>query len=190
MTTDQVASITPAGTGTASPQRRAAEAAEALAAEGKSVTNRAVRERAGVAMAVAAEAVKVWNDRVAEQSQAPEPPDTVLARFAGIWREAYTAAGNHFAVERDGLMVKIRASDEEIRSLTQDLSESDSRVGELAVALEQARTEIEQGTHDAEQALVAERARADRAEGALEAVTAERDRLLAQLEAARSKSRG
>lgn len=167
-------------------QRRAAEAAEALAAEGKPVTNRAVRERAGVAMAVATEAAREWNERAAEQTQVPDAPDAVLARFTGIWREAYTVARDRLDVERDALAARLGTAEGEVASLTQDLTESDARVGELETALEQARAEVERVTRDAEQAAAAERSRADRAEGALAAVTAERDRLLAQLEPVRS----
>lgn len=182
------------------PERRAAEAAETLAAEGRPVTNRAVRDRAGVAMAVAAEAARQWNERVAGQAQVPDAPDAVLARFAGLWREAYIVARDQLAAERDALTVRLQASEDEIRSLTEDLSESDARVAELEAALGQSRAEIEHVTRDAEQAagaaaaehadaLSGERSRADRAEGALGAVTAERDRLLAQLDRRKGSAR-
>lgn len=202
MTTEQSAPTDPTTpTDPIDPQRRAAAAAEALAAEGRPVTNRAVRERAGVAMAVAAEAASEWNERAAEQAQVPEAPDTLLARFAGIWREAYVVARDQLAAERDALTLRLHASENEVQSLTEDLSESDARVAELEAALGQARAEIEHVTRDAEQAadaavaehaaaLSGERSRADRAEGALEAVTAERDRLLAQLETTRSTTSG
>lgn len=193
--------MTAESTAPTEPQRRAAEAAEALAAEGKTVTNRAVRERAGVAMAVAVEAARAWNEHTAGLAQVPDAPDTVLARFAGIWREVYTVARDQWTAERAALSVKLQASDDEIRSLTKDLAESDARVAELEAALQQTRAEFDVVTRDAERAAAAadavqaaalsgERSRADRAEGALEAVTGERDRLLAQLETTRSTTSG
>lgn len=170
-------------------KRRAAEAAEALAAEGLPVTNRAVRARAGVSMAVAAEAAGTWNEREAARTHIPEAPESVTARFGGIWREAYSAAHDLFAAERETLTGRLRVAEEESRSLTGDLTTSDGRVAELEAELERVRTDAEQAAaataaaHAAE--LSAERSRGDRAEGALGAVTTERDRLLRQIEAAR-----
>ena len=182
------------------PQRRAAVAAKALAAEGKPVTNRTVRERAGVAMAVAAEAAREWSAHAVEQTQVPEAPESVRVRVAAIWREAYFAARDEFAAERDSLTGKLHVSDDEIESLTKDLTESEARIAELEAALKLALATAEQAARDAEQAaaavaaeqiaaLVGERSRADRAEGALEVVTAERDRILTQMETARASTR-
>ncbi|WP_426303137.1 hypothetical protein [Arthrobacter sp. R-11] len=183
------------------PERRAAEAAEALAAEGVPVTNRAVRAKAGVSMAVAAEAATTWNQRAAAQVHIPEAPEFVTARFGGIWREAYSAARDLFAAERETLTGRLRVAEEENRSLTADLTTSDGRVAELEAELERVRTDLERVRTDAEQAaaaataahaaeLSAERSRGDRAEGALDAVTKERDRLLKRLEPARPPADG
>lgn len=161
-------------------QLKAAAAAESLAAEGQPVTNRTVRQRAGVAMAVAAEAARAWNDAAAQVAAVAELPDTVLARFQGIWREAYIAARDEFAVEREALAIKLRASDEERDALTKDLTDIESRIAQLT-----ADGEAERADHHRK--LAVERSRADRAEGALDAVTAERDRLLAQLERTHDK---
>lgn len=166
------------------PKRRAAEAAEALAAEGLLVSSRAVRARAGVSMAVANEAATTWNEREAAQAHIPEAPESVTARFGGIWREAYSGARDLFTAERETLTGRLRIAEEEIKSLTADLTTSDARVAELEAELERVRTDAEQAAaaHVAE--LSTERSRGDRAEGALDAVTKERDRLLKQIEAA------
>jgi hypothetical protein len=54
-------------------------AAEAVAPEGLTVTNRAVRARAGVSMAIAAEAAGTGNERVGAQAHIPEVPESVTA---------------------------------------------------------------------------------------------------------------
>ncbi|WP_190243064.1 DNA-binding protein [Arthrobacter globiformis] len=176
------------------PERRAAVAAEALAAEGLPVTSRAVRARAGVSMAVATEAATTWNEREAAQAHIPEAPESVTARFSGIWREAYSAARDLFASERETLTGRLRVVEEDNRSLTADLTTSDGRVAELEAELERVRTDAEQAAASAAAAhaaeLSAERSRGDRAEGALGAVTTERDRLLRQIEAARPPAAG
>jgi chromosome segregation ATPase len=178
-------------------QQRAAEVAEQLAAEGKPVTNRTVRERAGVAMTVAAEAAREWNERAAAEAAVPELPDTVRARLDGIWRAAYVVARDEFTIERDALGSKLRAAEDEIAGFSQDLTEAEARIEKVEVERDAAQAELQRVTRESEQAaaaavaeqtslLAVERSRADRAEGALDAVTAERDRLLAELEAARS----
>lgn len=177
-------------TSASGPKRRATEAAESLAAEGLAVTSRAVRARAGVSMAVATEAATTWNERVAAQLHIPEVPESVTARFGGIWREAYAAARDAFAAEREALTGRLRAAEEENKSLADDLTTSDARVAELEAALARAQTDAAQAVaaHAAE--LSAERSRGDRAEGALDAVTTERDRLLKQIETVRPPADG
>lgn len=183
------------------PERRAVEAAESLAAEGLPVTSRAVRARAGVSMAVATGAATTWNERAAAQAHIPGAPESVAARFDGIWRDAYSTAHDLFAAEREALTGRLRAAEEENRSLTEDLTASDARVAELQAELEQVRADAAQAALDAQQEataaaaahaaeLSAERSRADRAEGALDAMTREHNRLLNQIEAARPPADG
>ena len=54
-------------------------------------TARAIREAAGVSMAVAAATARAWNE-----SQGPEDvppvPEAVQLRLAGVWREAVAAS--------------------------------------------------------------------------------------------------
>ncbi|HET9871910.1 MAG TPA: DNA-binding protein [Propionibacteriaceae bacterium] len=127
---------------------RATEAAEQLAAEGKPVTNRTVRERAGVAMAVAAEAARVWNETAARAAAVPEIPDVVRARLNGVWREAYVAAREEFSTERGALAGKLRVVEDENQSLTKDLTEAEARIDQIQVERDaeqqQARREREQ----------------------------------------------
>ena len=73
------------------PEERAMHAAEALATDGHQVSARAVRERAGVSMAVAAAAAKAWNAGAAAAPEAPELPSALLTRFEATWREAFLA---------------------------------------------------------------------------------------------------
>ena len=178
---------------TATPQERAERAAEELAAAGHPVSSRAVRERSGVRMAIAAQTARQWNERAAEQEHVPEAPTTVRARIDGIWREAYVAAREEFLVQRDALADKLRAVEEERDALTTDLTQAESRIEFLQDECDATRAQAEQAATvvAAEHAemLAAERSRADRAEGALEAVTAERDRLLAQIKSPRSGKR-
>lgn len=109
-------------------QQRAAQAAEALAAEGNPVTNRAVRERAGVSMTVAAEAARAWNEREAEQQSVPEIPDEVRARLDGIWRTAYVAARQDFDEARAGWLGKIEAAEKDAAELTKAVAEVEQRL--------------------------------------------------------------
>lgn len=175
-------------------QRRAAEAAEALAAEGVPVTNRTVRQRAGVAMAIAAEAARQWNEAAAAITAIPETPDTVRARVDGIWREAYTVARDEFAGEREALTAKLRTAEDDRDALTKDITDAEGRLDEMQSQIDAARAEALQDAAEASAAhaeqLSAERSRADKATGGLEAVTAERDRILGELAALRAAVEG
>lgn len=69
-------------------QRRAAEAAEDLAAEGAPVTNRTVRQRAGVAMAVAAETARALDSALTTLSRgSPLAARAALASTAARRRQ-------------------------------------------------------------------------------------------------------
>ncbi|GAA4422684.1 hypothetical protein GCM10023169_17420 [Georgenia halophila] len=168
----------PEPTTASSPEGKAARAAEELAAEGNPVTNRAVRERARVSMAVAAEAARVWNELAAEQESVPDFPDDVRARFDGIWRAAYVAARQEFDEVRAGWVSRVETAQKDAAALTK-------AVAELEEQLAQEREEAHQAQRTAAGELAEAQARAAKAEGTLEAVTAERDRLLTELESAR-----
>ncbi|SNS54604.1 replication region DNA-binding N-term [Micrococcales bacterium KH10] len=180
-------------TPTEKPEERAERAAEELAADGHQVSARAVRERSGVGMSVAAEAARMWNKRAAELAHVPDAPDAVRARFDGIWREAYVAAHEEFVAQRNALADKLRAAEEDRDALTTDLTQAESRIELLQAECDAIRAEATQAAAVAAarhaEELATERSRADRAAGALEAVTAERDRLLAQIESPRPAKR-
>lgn len=157
-------------------EARAARAAEDLAAGGSPVSARAVRERAGVAMTVAAEAARTWNARMAEQQSVPDLPDDVRARLEGIWRTAYVAARQEFDEVRTGWAGKVATAEK-------DAAELAKTVADLEQQLEREQTDAHKTSQELAEvrAEIAEvRTRAAKVEGALEAVTDERDRLLAE----------
>lgn len=171
--------MSPTKTTTQTAQQRAEAAAEELSASGVVVTNRAVRERAGVSMTIASQVAQEWNARAAEQAPVPEMPDIVQKRLEGVWREIYTAAADTFGAERAGQRETIQGLEEERAALAEDLAAAEARAEQAESSVRETATAAEA---DRER-LAQERSRADRAEGALEAITAERDRLLAQVEA-------
>lgn len=162
------------------------------AAEGASVTSRAVRERSGVKMVVAADAARVWNEETARATAVPDLPQAVQLRLEGIWAEAFTAARLEFDDARAGWTSRIQHLEDEVRDLTSAVSDAeqateraeaaaakaaDRAAIELAVAQRAATERIQ----DATDLLADTASRADGAEGALGAVTAERDRLLTEI---------
>lgn len=161
-----------------SAEEKAARAAEELAAKKKAVTARSVRDLAGVSMAAATEAARVWNERAAELENVPDIPEDVLARVDGIWRAAYVAAREEFDELRAGWLSRYETSQQDVDALTKS-------VAELEEQLAREQEEAHQTQRAATKELTEAQTRAARAEGALEAVTSERDRLLAELESAR-----
>ncbi|MGJ3510150.1 DNA-binding protein [Enemella sp. A6] len=159
------------------PEQRADEAAEELAASGEAVTARAVRQRSGVRMTVAAEAARVWNERRQAEGAVPVVPETLVVRVEAIWREAYTAARAEFDTERAGWQTKLEAVEAERSSLTADI---DQLEGERDQARTDAATAIEE--------LGQYRSRADRAEASVEALQAELERVRADAAAARERA--
>lgn len=67
---------------TETPEARAEAAARDLVDTGRNVTARAVREAAGVRMAVAAEAARAWRDAVANEPEVIVPPSSGRCRGA------------------------------------------------------------------------------------------------------------
>jgi len=160
------------------PEQRAAEAAEQLGAEGTPVTARAVRERSGVRMTVAAEAARVWNEREAQAETVPDAPPAVQARFVALWREAVTVAREEFAEARAGWRTRIEQVEGERQALAEEVAqieaERDTVRGELTAAHHAATAAAAAAAHD----LLEVRSRADRAEARADTVEAERDRLI------------
>jgi hypothetical protein len=104
-----------------STQERAQAAAEALDAEGATVTARTVQQRARVSMTVAAAVAREWNKQQAAARAVPEVPAQVLARVDAIWREAVEAARAEHEAERDGWAARLASSEEERAGLNEDL---------------------------------------------------------------------
>ena len=89
------------------PEDRAETAARDLADRGLAVTARAVREAAGVRMAVAAQTAKAWREASQEDNAVtiPETPEDVKGRLDAIWADAYRAALAAVTPERDRLEI-------------------------------------------------------------------------------------
>lgn len=169
------------------PEQRATDAAETLGAEGVPVTARAVRERSGVRMTVATEAARAWNEREAQAQAVPEPPASVEARFAALWREAVAMARHEFAEARAGWQSKIEQVEAERTSLAEEVeqveTERDQASAEAAALRDQIGTERARAAADAtsaSDALAEQRSRADKSEARAEAIEAERDRLISE----------
>ncbi|MEL7978394.1 DNA-binding protein [Isoptericola sp. F-RaC21] len=178
------------------PEQRAAEAAEALAAAGHAVTARAVRERTavngpGVRTAVAAAAAREWKEREDAARTIPDRPEELERPFDVIWRTAHTLAEAAYVDERTGLQAKVQQAQDERDALARDLENVEAELDEARHALdevragaqaaaEQARERADEAAAAAAAALAAERSRADRAEASLAAVEAERDRTMAE----------
>lgn len=162
------------------PDQRAAEAAEGLAAEGVAVTARAVRERSGVRMTVAAEAARVWNERETEALAVPEPSPAVAARFAALWREAVTAARAEFAEARTGWQDRIGQVEAERDALAADVEQVETERDEARQDAAAVREQAAVASAAAAEELIGQRSRADKAEARAEAVESERDRLIVE----------
>lgn len=173
---------------TIKPEDRAARAAEELAAAGNQVSARAVRERSGVRMNIAAEAARAWNERAAEQQNVPEIPDEVRTRLDGIWRTAYVAARQDFDKARAGWVKKVETVEEDAAELTKTVAELEQRIEQERDESQKARSAAAQELAEARTESAEAQTRAAKLEGALEAVTAERDRLLTELQASRAVS--
>jgi hypothetical protein len=175
------------------PEGRAMQAAEALAAGGHQVSARAVRERAGVAMTVAAAVARAWNESAVAAPDAPELPSSLLTRFEAMWREAFLAARAEFEGERaafrEEAQTEVARLTEIVINIEHELDEqrtsSERSAAAAAQKLADVRDRLEAEVREQAALVVSERSRADKAEGALEAVTAERDRLLQEIAALR-----
>lgn len=163
------------------PEERAEAVARDLADRGVAVTARAVREAAGVRMAVAAEAARAWREATAAEDREPVPevPEDVQGRLAAIWADAYRAAVAVVSPERDRLAAEVEALGGEVEALTVAVGEVEAESDVQAARADAA--ESERATAVAERE--AQAARADRAEDRVSGLDAERDRLAEQVAA-------
>ena len=124
-----------------SPEDRAETAARDLADRGQAVTARAVREAAGVRMAVAAAAARAWREATAEDSEVevPEIPADVNARLSAIWADAYRAAVAGVAPERDRLATEAEQLRGEVEALTATVSEVEDERDEVVQQVQDAQ---------------------------------------------------
>ena len=144
------------------PEERAEAAARELADTGRAVTARAVREAAGVRMTVAAAVAKAWNEATTEDETVPVPevPADVQGRLEAIWADAYRAAWDAVAPERDRLQAEVEQLTKDAQAYIADLHEAEQVEQTLRDEIEQAnqraadaeaeaRTAVEQAQHEA-----------------------------------------
>lgn len=152
------------------PEERAEAAARELADTGRAVTARAVREAAGVRMTVAAAVAKAWNEATTEDTvvSVPEIPADVQGRLEAIWADAYRAAWDAVAPERDRLQLEMEHLTKDAQAYIADLHEAEQTEQTLRAEIDQAnqrattaeaeaRTAVEQ----AQQEVAEMRGRAD-----------------------------
>lgn len=128
---------------TQTPEDRAEATARDLADRGMAVTARAVREAAGVRMAVAAAAARAWREAATEahEVEVPAVPEDVSARLAAIWADAYRAAVAVVTPERDRLAAEADELRTEVEALTATVSEVEDERDQATQQRETARTE-------------------------------------------------
>lgn len=169
-------------------EQRATTAAEALSAEGASVTARAVRQRSGVKMSVAADAARQWNQHQASQAATPDVPEEVQTRFEAAWRAAYAAATAEFDQARAGWQQRIDHTAAEQDALAEELDKAETQRDQALSELDAAREQAAAQQTEAAQQITEQRSRADKAEARAEAIEAERDRLLAERDTIRAEA--
>lgn len=131
---------------TVAPEERAESAARDLADRGLAVTARAVRDAAGVRMAIAADAARAWREATVDQNEieVPDMPDDVRGRLGAIWADSYRAAHAALSPERDQLASTVEELRVEVEALTAAVSEveeaRDGAINERDLALDGQRT--------------------------------------------------
>ena len=166
---------------TTTPEDRAEAAARDLADRGLPVTARAVREAAGVRMAVAAHTARAWKEAASEQPDVvvPEVPEDVTSRLAAIWADAYRTAHAAVRPERDKLAAAVEALEAEVEGLTAAVGAVEDERDKLAGVAEAAQAAAAEAVARAEAAEQAAREAQSRAAS----IEGERDRLAAQVAA-------
>jgi DNA repair exonuclease SbcCD ATPase subunit len=129
-------------TDTTTAAELARQAAEALDAEGKPVTARAVRERSGVRTSTAAEAAREWNDRRSKEISVPDMPETVAVRAAGFWNAAFIEARKEFSEAITGWQAKLDAAAKAHDELAAALDESEAVREQLVNELEKMKLTV------------------------------------------------
>src|SRR5699024_5720965 len=125
------------------------------------VTARAVREAAGVRMTVAASVAKAWNEATTEDAVVPVPeiPADVQGRLEAIWADAYLAAWDAVARERNRLRVEVEQLTKDAQAYIADLHEAEQTEQTLRDEIDQAnqrattaeaeaRTAVEKAQHE------------------------------------------
>ncbi len=158
-----------------SPEQRAWRAAEEIAAQGRRVTARAIREAAGVSMAVAAATARAWNEQQGPED-VPPVPEAVQLRLAGIWREAVAVARGEHEAARQGWETQVTAAQTEARELETALEVAEAQVEQLHREVEDLQAQVQ-----------GQRSRADRAEAQGDQLTALVEQLRTQIEQLRDQ---
>ena len=157
---------------------RARIAADELTAAGDTVTARAVREKAGVSMTVAAQVAREWKTSAEAERATPEIPTRVQVRVEGLWKEAVDTVRDEFEAERKGWQKRLEETASERDELISDIAEFEAKTGELQTLLEELRAEAVANTKALEESVRSATSRADRSEAQVEALQQERDRLI------------
>jgi hypothetical protein len=124
------------------PKERARTAAEDIAGEGAVVTARAVRQRARVTTAVAAEVAREWNEAHPAGLVLPPIPESAQRRVEGLWAEAVFLARAEWDDARAFMEGKVAEAEGEVESLMGDLSRLDFELDSARGDLDAARGQI------------------------------------------------
>ena len=157
---------------------RARVAADELSAEGEMVTARAVRSRAEVSMAVAAQIAREWKTAAETERAIPEIPSRVQVRVEGLWKEAIETVRKEFETERQGWQTRLEELSQERDELIKEVTNLETKTSELQDTITAAHQENAATIKGLEAALTTVTSRADRAEAQVEALQVERDRLI------------
>ena len=157
---------------------RARAAADELSAEGEMVTARAVRARAEVSMAVAAQIAREWKTAAETERAIPEIPSRVQVRVEGLWKEAIDIVREEFETERQGWQTRLEELSHERDDLIKEVTKLEAKTSELQGTIATARKENSATRRGLEAALTAATSRADRAEAQVEVLQVERERLI------------
>ena len=157
---------------------RARTAADELSAEGEIVTARAVRSRAEVSMAVAAQIAREWKTAAETERTIPEIPSRVQVRVEGLWKEAIDTVREEFEAERQGWQTRLEELSQERDELIKEFTSFEAKATELQDVIDTLHKENAATVKGLETALTTATSRADRAEAQVEALQEERDRLI------------
>ena len=170
------------------PEDRAETAARDLTDRGLAVTARAVREAAGVRMAVAAQTAKAWREASQEDNAVtiPETPEDVKGRLDAIWADAYRAALAAVTPERDRLAAEAETLRAEVEALTVAVTEVEDERDQAQTKASEEKARADQTDRDLQETIQAlHQAQADTTsrDQQLTALEKDRDRLSKQLDA-------